>query len=244
MERFLSVFRRGALLAGCLLSMQTDAGVVIGATRLIFPAEQREVTVKMNNVGSHPSLIQSWVDDGRPEVPLEQLRVPFRLAPPLFRLDPGKAQSLRLFHTGEVMPGDRESLYWLNVLEVPPKGAGNFLQFSLRSRIKLLYRPQGLPGNATDGHRAVTWRVVRDGHAWAMQADNCGPFFVNLARLEITLGEQVVSLKPTHVPPFSSVRFALEARERPAAIELRYAVIDDYGAVRDAPAVSVAQWEQ
>ncbi|MFG0630163.1 molecular chaperone [Pseudomonas sp. xss_2] len=244
MERFLNVFRRGALLAGCLLSMQTDAGVVIGATRVIFPAEQREVTVKMTNVGSHPSLVQSWVDDGHPEVPLEHLRVPFRLTPPLFRLDPGKAQSLRLFHTGEVMPGDRESLYWLNVLEVPPKGAGNFLQFALRSRIKLLYRPQGLPGKATDAHRAVTWQVVRDGHAWAMQADNSGPFFVNLARLEIIQGEQVISLKPAHVAPFASVRFALEAGDRPAAIELRYAVIDDYGAVRDAPAVSVAQWEQ
>ncbi|MFJ2982296.1 MULTISPECIES: molecular chaperone [unclassified Pseudomonas] len=216
--------------------------MVIAATRVIFPAEQPEVTVKLSNVGNHPSLVQAWIDEGDPQVPLDQLRVPFSLTPPLFRLDPGKAQSLRVFHTGEAMPEDRESLFWLNVLEVPPKGAGNFLQFSLRSRIKLLYRPSGLPGKAVDAHQALTWRATRAGKAWAVQADNAGPYFVNLAKLNIHLGEQVVSLTPAHVPPFSSTRFALERDLGDATLELRYSIIDDYGAVREVPAASKVPW--
>ncbi|PJI52023.1 molecular chaperone EcpD, partial [Methylobacterium radiotolerans] len=55
-------------------------------------------------------------------------------------------------HTGEPMPQDKESVFWLNVLEIPPKDKANqnLLQMAFRSRIKLFYRPAGLKGKAED----------------------------------------------------------------------------------------------
>lgn len=236
MVTFFNVLARGAMLAACMMPAQVSASVVIGATRVIYEADQNEVTVKLTNVGRQPSLVQAWIDDGRSQAALEDLRVPFGITPPLFRIEPGEGQSLRLFHTGESMPLDRESLYWLNVLQVPPKGTGNVLQFSLRSRIKLLYRPQGLTGRAADAHRALTWRIVQENQGWAVEASNPGRYYINLAKLGLYQGGQATQLKPAHIAPLSSTRFA-GVGARPELVELRYSVIDDYGAVREAPAV-------
>ncbi|QXI46094.1 MULTISPECIES: fimbrial biogenesis chaperone [Pseudomonas] len=236
MRFFSNAVRCGWLLAVCLVSPPLAANVVIANTRVVFPADQSEVTVKLSNVGSTPSLVQAWVDDGRPQARVQDLQVPFDVMPAMFRLDAGKGQSLRLFHGGEAMPADRESLYWLNVLDVPPKGSGNALQVALRSRIKLLYRPAGLPGKAVDAHRRVTWQLLREGQQWVLTASNGSPYVVNLARVTVEQARQSpLQLGPNHVLPFASTRFSLERLAGESTVRLHYAFIDDYGAVRDAP---------
>ena len=47
--------------------------------------------------------------------------MPFTMVPPLFRLDPKKGQMLRIVYTQEPLATDKETLFWLNVLEVPPR---------------------------------------------------------------------------------------------------------------------------
>lgn len=236
MRFFSNAVRRGLLLAVCLASPPLAANVIIASTRVVFPADQAEVTVKLSNVGSTPSLVQAWVDDGRPQAQVQELQVPFDVMPAMFRLDAGQGQSLRLFHGGDALPADRESLYWLNVLEVPPKGSGNALQVALRSRIKLLYRPAGLPGKAVDAHRRITWELLREGPHWVLTASNASPYVVNLARVTVEQASQApVQLGPNHVLPFASTRFSVERLAGQSTARLHYAFIDDYGAVRDAP---------
>ncbi|MDP9033123.1 MAG: fimbria/pilus periplasmic chaperone, partial [Pseudomonadota bacterium] len=46
-----------AALLGCSQAMSS---VVITGTRVIFPADKKEVTVKINNNGTKPVLVQSW----------------------------------------------------------------------------------------------------------------------------------------------------------------------------------------
>ncbi|MFK0309768.1 molecular chaperone [Pseudomonas sp. NPDC090233] len=234
-----NALRRGVLLAVCLASPHLAANVVIANTRVVFPAEQPEVTVKLSNVGGTPSLVQAWVDDGHPQSQPQDLHIPFNVMPAMFRLDAGKGQSLRLFQAGEAMPTDRESLYWLNVLEVPPKGSGNALQVSLRSRIKLMYRPAGLQGKARDAHQAISWQWLREGRQWVLVADNASPYVVNLASLTVLQeGRAAMALEPSHMLPFASTRFRVEDMANPAKAQLQYAFIDDHGAVREAPALT------
>jgi len=233
MQFNLNAIRRGALLAACLFCTQANASVVISSTRVVFDGDEPEVTVKLSNEGPYPSLVQAWIDDGNPQASMDDLQVPFSLMPGVFRLDGGKGQSLRLFHSGEAMAQAHESLFWLNVLDIPPKGSGNRLQLSLRSRIKLFYRPTGLEGKAVDAHQKLTWRMVRDGGQWRLQADNASPYFVNLAQLEVKQAGETLLAKPSHVPPFSHARFSLENVQPNVPAQVRYAFIDDYGAVRD-----------
>ncbi len=73
---------------------------------------------------------------------------PFIVLPPIVRIEPGKGQSWRLVFNGSRLPQDRESLFWFNLLDIPPEPKNgktdNYLQLAIRSRIKLFYRPAGV----------------------------------------------------------------------------------------------------
>ncbi|EOR2743316.1 fimbria/pilus periplasmic chaperone, partial [Escherichia coli] len=52
------------------------AGMVIFGTRIIYPAEQKEVMVQLMNQGNRSSLMQAWIDDGDTSLPPEKIQVP------------------------------------------------------------------------------------------------------------------------------------------------------------------------
>ena len=106
------------MLAAALVSVGAQAGIVVNGTRFIYPAKQQEIGVRISNDGTLPSLVQVWVDRGDPDTRPEDAEAPFLLTPPIFRVDPNQGQSVRLAFTGESLPGDRESLFWLNLLDI------------------------------------------------------------------------------------------------------------------------------
>jgi chaperone protein EcpD len=50
--------------ACALLAGSVEASVTVGGTRVVYPLDQREVTVKLDNDSAAPSLVQVWIDDG------------------------------------------------------------------------------------------------------------------------------------------------------------------------------------
>ncbi|MDK6932429.1 fimbria/pilus periplasmic chaperone [Klebsiella aerogenes] len=157
------------------------ANIVITGTRVVYPENEREVTIKIDNVGDKPALVQAWIDAGDPNIKPETAKAPFTLTPPLNRVNPGKGQTLRMMYTGDALPKDRESLFWLNVLEIPtkPQGSENRIQIAMRSRIKIFYRPKGLTGEANKAGRAVTWKKVKGG----IEGTNPTPYYVSVAKI-------------------------------------------------------------
>ncbi len=104
-----------------LVALVADASAslsVIG-TRFIYPAGVSALTIRVGNVGTRPALVQAWLDRGDETADPSAVTVPFILSPPLLRMDPQETQALQLRHTGEPLPDDRESLFWVNLLEVP-----------------------------------------------------------------------------------------------------------------------------
>lgn len=81
------------------------------------------------------------------------------MTPPLFRLNGGKENTLRVVKTAQALPEDRESVFWLSVKTVPPEaeGKGNHLQIAVRTRIKLFYRPASLVGLPEEAAKKVRW---------------------------------------------------------------------------------------
>ena len=47
-----------------LASPAAHASVVIGGTRVVYPAQDKEVTLKFINEGERATLVQVWLDDG------------------------------------------------------------------------------------------------------------------------------------------------------------------------------------
>lgn len=139
------------------------ASVIIVGTRVIYNQKDREVTVRLANRGKQPGLIQAWIDDGDEKADPATIKVPFTLTPPMVRIDPDKGQSLRILYTQAPLPADKESVFWLNVFEVPPRPKttdANLLLFAFRTRIKLFFRPSGLADKPEDAAAKLQWSLT------------------------------------------------------------------------------------
>ncbi|MBB5191773.1 chaperone protein EcpD [Silvimonas terrae] len=227
----------GAVLATAFISFSANANISLAGTRVIYPAQNREVTVQMTNEGKKPSLVQTWIDDGDANALPENIRVPFTLTPPVSRVNGGKGQALRIVYTGEALPQDRESVFYLNVLDIPPSedGAdGNQLQFAFRTRIKMFFRPAQLAGDTSRVVDQVRWSLVTDQNGAAvLRATNPTGYYISLNKLSLS-GSKAIDLQPQMIPPKGSYDFALPANTHPAAdASVVFQSVNDYGAMDD-----------
>lgn len=219
-----------------MASSPAVAQVIVHGTRQIFPGDQREITVRVENVGQRASLVQAWTDAGDKQMAPEDADTPFLLRPPVFRLDGGKTQAMRLLFTGADLPKDRESIYYLNVLDIPPApspeevATGNFLQFSLRTRIKLIYRPAGLDDVATAARR-LQWTLQPDADGWSLKATNPTPYYVHFSRLGVRVqGIDHRAKEVEMIAPLSSRVYAIEGLgARPDGGTVQFAYLNDQG---------------
>lgn len=215
-----------AVTASVLLAAPAVASIVITGTRVIYPSDAKEVSVKLNNAGKLPVLVQSWIDKGDANAKPESIKVPFILTPPINRVEAGKGQTLRISYTGEALPTDKESVFWLNVLEIPAKSkvstAENYLQMAFRSRIKFFYRPVGLQGDANEAAKAVTWTAKGN----TLLANNPTPYFVSF----VTLSTSGKKIEGSMVAPYSALTVKLSGH---AGSKVSGEYVNDYGAIRN-----------
>ncbi|KAE8762034.1 fimbria/pilus periplasmic chaperone [Paraburkholderia madseniana] len=227
----------GVGFACALLAGNANASVTIGGTRVVYPLDQREVTVKLENDSGTPSLVQVWIDDGHPDAKPGEIKVPFVITPPIFRMDPKKSQTLRVIYSGEAVPTDRESVYWLNVLDIPPKADNkdnaNLLQLAYRTRIKVFVRPPKLAGKPEDAPAQLSWKVTAapGGKGEALSVSNPTPYYVSFSEVDVESGghtyknEQggMVAPHATEVMPVAQMNAVA------AGAKVHYTAISDYG---------------
>lgn len=218
---------------GFVVAHSACAGIVLNATRVIYPSSEQEITVKMNNAGSAPALVQNWIDDGNVNASPDTLNVPFILTPPMNRVDPGKGQTLRIRYTGGNQPADRESLFWLNVLEVPPMHTDsvnpNHLQVAFRTRIKFFFRPAGLKSSQSASAEGLKWEVNGGG----LLVRNNSPYYISLLEVRATHGGSVQKAPASMVAPYGTITVTLKsAAQLASGDKLSYDYLNDWGAVK------------
>ena len=183
------------------------ADMSVDGTRFVYPAREKAISVYVGNIGAEPILVQSWLDRGeaRDANDLARLKVPFVLTPPLLRLEPNERKAVQLLYR-RVLPKDRESLFWVNFLEVPVvSDEQNSLRLQLNLSMKVLFRPEGLQGKASDapGKLRWTWRDAGNGsmRVWRKTP----PYSVTFRTLKVRQpGDGLAGLT---VPPLSSASF-------------------------------------
>ena len=209
-----------------LLSNPVKASIVITGTRVIYSQGERSVSVKLNNNGKSPVLIQSWVDDGVMSKSPDTSTAPFIVTPPINRVDPGKGQTLQISFTGKHLPSDKESVFWLNVLEVPARNSAkkddNFLQIAFRTRIKLFYRPQALQGKSIEAPDKLEWKTI----GGKLQAINKTPWNVSISGVKAN-GKKT---EGKMIAPFDAESFPLQVRHGQT---IHFDAVNDYGAVTE-----------
>ena len=209
----------------CLHWTASTAGVLLGGTRLIAHEKKREASISMKNMGAAPYVVQAWIDAGE-----GGSKAPFIVTPPLSRLDPGMENSLRVMRGAAGLPNERESVFWLNVKEIPEKSSEeNVLQVAVRTRIKLFYRPAGLIGNASEAREKLQWAVSNGDKGGAvLKIANPTPYHVTLTSLDINEGQQEINADM--LAPFGELVYPLTALKAPQAIDVIFSTHDDYGA--------------
>jgi len=227
------------LLVACTLP-SAHANVIIGGTRVIFPATDGEVTVRLSNQNTTPALIEAWIDSGDEHSTPDKVHTPFLITPPLFRLEPHRDQNLRILftHSEQPLPTDRETVFWLNVLEVPPKPSGqqfqgkNYLQLAIRSRLKLFYRPAGLTGDPLKAPSALTFKTSAASGTVDVIVHNPTAYYVTVSHLSIQAEGKPHVADSGMVAPFSDLHLAFhDLKQAPAAgSAIQYDCINDYGA--------------
>lgn len=216
-----------------LASVAAQANIVIENTRIVYPAGQKQISVKLINEGESPSLVQAWMDNGDEKADPRTIKLPFVVNPPVSRVDPKKQQMLRVSYTGEPLAEDRESLFFFNVLDIPPKPSKaslekspNYLQFSFRSRLKFFFRPEGLPYSVADAYNKVSWSLAGK----EIRVNNPTPYFITYDTISVKQGNQRVRAKNADmVAPFSQQAFALSGAVTAGQVE--WSVINDYGGI-------------
>lgn len=186
-------------------SSHAVAGVTAERTRVIFKGDQREASLALVNRNNYPVILQAWVDDGALVTTPEDASAPIMPLPPIFRLEPGQQRSLRLLYTGGILPSEQESLYWLNLYEIPPKPIEPVpvdqtrLTITIRTQMKVIYRPKALFKGAED----APLRLKFHSDGTAVEIENPTPYFITLAEAEVHHGSTTMPLKVDLLAPFS-----------------------------------------
>lgn len=220
-------------LAACFWLPQLQAGVNVGTTRVVYQGKDKEANLSLANTDDDsPYLVQSWVSayDNRDTSADE-----FIITPPLFRLDAKSQNLLRIIATNvQQLPGDRESLFFINVKAIPAvspeQHSQNVLQIALKTTIKLFYRPEHLKGSLKEAVDQLQWRVD-DGK---LSVRNRSGF--NVVVSEVLVNDAVNKDLPEVIRPVSMLQSA-QALKVGDKIVLSY--INEYGSTVKADPVIV-----
>ncbi|MEG0008452.1 MAG: fimbria/pilus periplasmic chaperone [Aeromonas sp.] len=203
-----------------------EAALNLMQTRVIYQGGEASLLVR--NDGTEPSLLQAWVDRGDEQQGPAEVSSPFLVVPPMMRLGAARGQTLRILGSElERLPRDRESLFWLNVLGLPPKASASqaSVQLAYRTRIKLFYRPPGLQGSAAEAVTRLRWQTQAQG----LSVSNPSPFHVNLSEVLLEIGAGKTRWQPGGlIPPYGMLQIPLQAVET-TANKGRVRWIDDDG---------------
>ncbi|AQW76423.1 fimbrial chaperone [Escherichia coli] len=207
---------------------QAMAAFVLNGTRFIYDENKKNITFEVTNNASQMYGGQVWVDNTS-----EGNGIYMVPQPPFFKVGAKQKQIIRIMKTDSSLPTDRESLFWLNVQEVPPKpdvkeNRGSVLAIAMNSRVKLIYRPSALKNGRENAEKKLTIEQRGD-ITWVK---NPTPYYMAIVGVQTNGRELKLSDKVTKeltlLAPFSSVSLGVSARG-----SLKIAAINDWGGVQN-----------
>ncbi len=117
-----------------------------------------------------------------------------------------KARAGASVFNGSRLPQDRESLFWFNLLDIPPEPKNgktdNYLQLAIRSRIKLFYRPAGVAAEKIAAEKALSWALAPTGNG--LRVSNASARYITIDSITLNGKKHAAGM----VAPFSSLEIA------------------------------------
>ncbi len=207
-----------------IFSINSYAGIQVNATRVIYNSIHQSASLSISNDGDNTYMVQSWLDTGDADQMPQNL--PIVVTPPILKLLSKKEAILRFIYSGSGLPQDRESLFWINVQEIPMlSNSKNVLQIAIRTRIKLFYRPNELKTNLKQQATVLKWKHNKDGK---LLISNDGPLHITLNKLTLINNTQSWIVNANMVGPYHHIEVSLPKGAEKADI-VSFTYINDYG---------------
>lgn len=208
------------MVTALLSPLASQAAISVSGTRVIYEESSNETPLTVRNTADGSIyLIRSWIDkEGNQSAP-------FTITPPLFRIDSGQENAIRITKTDtSSLPQDRESLFWLNIMAIPPESdkKDSKLQFSLNTRIKLLFRPDSInnKNQAQNAWEQLTFSRTSSG----MKLKNPTPYYINIFSMKFD--GVMVKEKAITIPPMGDKVVVGTTGTR-----MTWSAINDYGGI-------------
>lgn len=213
-----------ALVVGPLPSAQ--AAIALDRTRVIFDGAQNSVTLNISNQNKElPYLAQGWIEDDRGN----KITSPFTALPPLQRVEPGSQSQMKIqaLPAVRLLKQDRETLFYFNLREVPPKSTKpNTLQIALQTHIKLFYRPAAIAPDPNGFPPQERLTLSHQGDNYVV--NNPTPYYVTIVDAHTRKDAPgITGFQPLMVPPKGSLPLTVSAATVGSTPVLTY--INDYG---------------
>ncbi|KLW85418.1 hypothetical protein SP99_04580 [Enterobacter sp. BIDMC92] len=157
-----------------------NAAFILSGTRFIYEEGKKNISIEVTNTSKDTYGGQVWIDNSA----TDNTGVFMVPSPPFFKLDAGRKQVLRLMNVNSSLPNDRESLFYINVQEIPPKPKqvdGSIIAIAMNTRVKLLYRPKSIMKERLNAESQVM-PEYKNGHLWLK---NPTPYYFAITSVKV-----------------------------------------------------------
>lgn len=206
---------------------------MLNGTRIILGADERSASTVVSNLTKSEYAVQAWVNDAADS--RDQLS-PFIAMPALFKVRAGEEQVVRIIKTPGQLPADRESVFYFNAQEIPvvEDKQGNALKVAVRTRVKLFYRPENLPGSAQDAPAQLSWKLIEQPTGSVLRVINPTPYHITFVGIRVIDGGTPIEVQDADmVSPKSSLDYPFKHKLRSKAATVEFSIINDYGGTSD-----------
>ena len=204
------------------------AAFTISGTRFIYEEGKKNISFEVSNSADDTYGGQVWVDN------VSQNNGVYMIpAPPFFKIAPKEKQIVRIMNLdGKLLPKDRESLFWLNVQEIPPKpkSDGNVLAVAVNTRVKLFYRPKTLSADRKGAEKRI--QIVHRGNSTFLK--NPTPYYFAITKVKANGRDVPLSSdEDRRLSMFSPFEEVAVSKFPVGAKEITVVSINDWGGVEN-----------
>ncbi|ENZ0172021.1 fimbria/pilus periplasmic chaperone [Providencia rettgeri] len=210
-------------LGSLTLSGFSEAAVSLDRTRIIFDGENKSISLNINNK-QLPYLAQGWIENEESK----KITSPLIVLPPVQRLEPGKSSQMKIEALPDIknLPQDRESLFYFNMREIPPKSdKPNTLQIALQTKIKLFYRPEAIAPQQNSAPWQEKLLLEKKGNLVFIK--NPTPYYVTIINAGAHENTNAKEFNPIMIAPFSENNIGMTKEQLGNTPVITY--INDYG---------------
>lgn len=165
----------------------SKGGVLANKTRVIYHEQDKEQLVLLANINPHPIVVQTWTDYGEGD---PESTAPFVAIPPVFYLPIGKTQGIKLIHDGDQLPKNTESVFWLNLYEIPPNLQHTALNshhaeiaLATNTQLKVFYRPATLGHYPSQLSDKISFKLKKEAKDWVLICTNPLSFHISFTQI-------------------------------------------------------------